>query len=262
MKNKTTRSKKPNISLRRKIAAIYSKMMLALKLALLLFLLVFFGTNYFKHFKQGSLEAFYNFSRDIGFEIKILGVSGNVNLSKDEISTIAIAPVNYPIFKIDIKQLHKKLATNPWIKDVIIQRRLPDTIHIILREREPIAIWQVNQELFLIDERGHKITADYNGRKFSGLLHVVGGDANIHASSLLDYLKKAPELRAKLISAVRYGQRRWDLNFIQDITVKMPEHDFAIALEYLIKLNTDHKLFDQNYKTLDLRDSGKYYIES
>ena len=136
---------------------------------------------------------------------------------------------------------------------------MPNTLYINLLERTPIAIWQINGQFFLIDEDGYKITT--NIMPFPNLLHVVGSDANIYASKLIEDLSKYPELLKKVTSSVRYGDRRWNLNFEQDITVKMPETDFEEALNYIVELNKAGKLFNQNYKTIDLRDASKYYIE-
>ena len=65
----------------------------------------------------------------------------------------------------------------------------------------------------------------------------------------------------KVVSAVRYGQRRWDLNLEQKINVKMPEKGFQEAYDYLNSLNKEGKLFDQNYKVINLKDPSKYYME-
>jgi cell division protein FtsQ len=90
---------------------------------------------------------------------------------------------------------------------------------------------------------------------------VVGIDANIHAVSLLEDLKQEPQILEKVVAAVRYGERRWNLVLKDDITVKMPERDFMKALKYLSKLHEKNKLFEQDYKIIDLRDGNKYYIE-
>lgn len=57
------------------------------------------------------------------------------------------------------------------------------------------------------------------------------------------------------------GQRRWNLNFKEGITVKMPEIGFVVAYDYLNSLDKNNKFFNQSYKMLDLRDANKYYLE-
>ena len=141
-----------------------------------------------------------------------------------------------------------------------MERRLPSKIHIGLVERNPIAIWQFEQKLYIIDSDGSRIST-YNGEGFPSLLQVIGADANIYAQGLIDELNKFPNLASKIRSAVRFGQRRWNLNFKDGIVVKMPEANFASSYEFLNSLDKDNKLLNQGYKMLDLRDPNKLITE-
>ena len=118
------------------------------------------------------------------------------------------------------------------IKAALVERRMPKTIYIAIIERKPIAIWQFEKKLYLIDEEGNRIS-NKDIEKFSKLLQVVGSDANVYAQNLVMELSKHPELAKRITSAVRYGERRWNLNLEQGITVKMPEDDFQKAYNYL-----------------------------
>ena len=139
-------------------------------------------------------------------------------------------------------------------------RKLPNTLIIHITERIPIAIWQNQQKLTLIDYEGNIIDMNHI-EDFKHLIHVVGSDANLYAENLIETLKTEPSLSSNVISAVRFGERRWNLILKQNITVRMPEIDFEKALHYLAKMHESGKLFDQDYKFLDLRDPSKYYIE-
>ncbi len=69
-------------------------------------------------------------------------------------------------------------------------------------------------------------------------------------------ISKYPEL--KILYAIRYGERRWDLILENDIKIKMPESNFIDALDYLHTLLLSNKLSSQS--TIDLRDHKKHYI--
>lgn len=253
------KKKKPNILLRRKIMIIYTRVTLVLKIALVIFCYLFFFSNYFAHLKQEITQNIYELTSDAGFTLENVIIEGQLNALESDILATLNADKGTPIFSLNLALIKENLEKNDWIKEVYIERRLPNTIYLNLRERTPIAIWQINGQLFLIDQEGYKITNLID--QFQYLLHVVGPDANIYASKLISDLTKYPELANKLTSSVRYGQRRWDLNFEQNITVKMPETNFEEALEYIAKLNNENKLFNQFYRLIDLRDRTKYYIE-
>lgn len=255
---KTT--KKPNIPLRRKITILYGRLILASKIGLLILLDVLFFTKYLQPLKQELASHIFETTAEIGFKLENVVIEGCHHIMQEDILPVLNADTGTPIFSININEVRNLLQKNPWIKTAAVERQLPSTIYISLLERKPIAIWQVNQKLYLIDEEGFNIT-NKNIEKFSNLPHVVGADANVYAAKLISDLARSQVLTKRLVSAVRYGERRWNLNFEQNLTVKMPETNFNNALDYLIALCDAHKLFDQNYKSLDLRDAQKYYIE-
>lgn len=252
--------KKPNITLRRKIAIAYGRFLLSIKLSLLVFLGLLFFTNYLNFIKNAAAQYVYEFTSDLGLKLENVLIEGQHNTLSEDILAALNADTGTPILSIDIKEIKTELEKNPWIKAAAVERQLPKTLYIALMERIPIAIWQINKQLYLVDEDGFNITSK-NIENFSTLPHVVGIDANIYAAKLIEDLKNCPEIAKRLVSAVRYGERRWNLNLEQNITIKMPEKNFDAALQYLDQLNKATKLFNQNYKIIDLRDPSKYYIE-
>lgn len=260
-KNKMfNKKKKTNIPLRRKIGVVYVRVVFFIKIILVVSLSLFFFTNYFSSVKQEIAQYIYEFTSDVGFRLENVLIEGQYNTQEEDILATLNADKGTAIFSLDLDLIKSNLRRNPWIKNIaIIERRLPNTLYIRLIERIPIAIWQINGQVFLIDQEGYKITNNIGS--FSNLLHVVGSDANIYTSKLIQDLAKYPELAKKIISSVRYGGRRWDLNLEQGITVKMPDLRFEHALDYLAGLDMKNILFNQNYKIVDLRDSSKVYME-
>jgi cell division protein FtsQ len=230
------------------------------KICLIIFLLLFFFTNIFSSLKYNLLDRFYDVSARSGFILRTVIIEGQQNILQADIEDAIGVKKGAPLFAARISDIRSKLEDNPWVKTALVERRMPETLYIAIVERKPMAIWQFQQKLYLIDEEGNRISKD-NIEKFNQLYHVVGVDANVYAKSLIDDLERHPGIANRLVSAVRYGGRRWNLNLEQDITVKMPENGFNVAYDYLSALNQKEKLFGQNYKMLDLRDPEKYYME-
>ena len=260
-KSKTV--KKPNranISLKRRWVIFLHRATLFFKLGILLLLGILIFTDLFKTYKAKARTEFNLYTARYGFVLENIVIEGRENTSYNDIIKILNADKGDPIFSVELQVVKERLEDATWIKKAIIERRLPSTIYVAIVERKPVAIWQFKGKLYLVDAEGNRITK-YNGEGFSELMHVVGQDASIYASSLLTDINYYPNLASKVKSAVRYGDRRWNLNLEQDIVVKMPENGFNEAYEYLHLLHKDKKLFDQGYKMLDLRDSYKYYLE-
>lgn len=256
---KNTAKKNNNISLRRKLGLIYKKTILILKIFLIIFICLFAFTKYFASLKSYLTTNIYQTTTELGFKLENVIIEGQQNVDEPTILKVLNAKKGSSIFALNLDEIRNNLKNNRWIKEVYVSRRLPSTIYIKLFEREPIAIWQINNQLFLIDEEGYEISK--NIEQFPHLLHVVGEGANIYAIKLVNELQKYPALINKTSSAIRCGDRRWDLNLKGRINIKLPAKNFEEALKYIDALNKANKLFNQNYKQLDLRDKNKYYIE-
>lgn len=252
--------RKKKISFNRKVLIYYSNFKLSLIITAIIFAYLLLFTNLFENLKKDIQTKFYNITAKVGLVLENLEIGDLKNVTAQEIVECLNADKGIPIFSIDLANVKKRLEENTWVESVIIARKFPSTIAIQVKERTPIAIWQFEGRLYLIDSEGNRIDT-YHGQKFENLIQVVGIDANIYAQNLLNELNKYPALAARVKSAVRYGQRRWNLNFNDNFTVKMPEKDFSRAYQYLADLNKNAKLFGNNYKTLDLRDVEKYYLE-
>ncbi|MFK8040399.1 MAG: cell division protein FtsQ/DivIB [Rickettsiaceae bacterium] len=241
------------ISFKRKIALLYFRIKLVLQITIIGLICAFCFTKAFATTKLNIRNKFDEVTARLGFDLKDMIITGYDNASVNHMLTNFKNKDKISIFAIDINELKYHILTDPWVKKVEIQRKLPHILYINITEREPIAIWQINKKLYLIDNEGYKITSNLG--KFSNLPHIVGKGANIYANTMLMQINNYPMLQKNFKSAVRYGERRWDL-YLGSIIVKMPEKDFLEALEYVSKIDLDNCQF----KMIDLRDSNKFYI--
>ena len=250
------------ISFKRKLRNYYMRTIQILILGIIIASIAFLKASYFAEARAEIINNMQEVRAELlPWQLEHIQIVGNNHLSNHQIIELLKADIGTPIFDIDISASLKRLNQNGWVEAAIIKRQLPNTIYIEIIERTPIAIWQYNHELKLIDTNGYIIT-DQDLTQYAELLHVVGEDARVHARALLSYLEQSPEIQSELLSAIRYGSRRWNLAFQEGFIVKMPEDaDFEKAWKYLLKLQTQNKLFNELYKSIDLRNSEKYFIE-
>ncbi len=249
-----------NISLKRRLRIYYDRFSIGFKITSVILLYLLFFTNYLSSFKSWISNHTYDVTADNGMVLENVIIEGHSNLLPSDIAVSLNADVGTPILSINLDKVREDLTKNQWVKNALIERRFPNTIYIGITERIPIVIWQNDKKLYLVDEEG-SVISPHDITKFVGLIHVIGSDAPIYGYSLKKALEKDNTLRKRVVSCVRYGERRWNLILEQDITVKMPEYDFDRAYKYLSELNENNKLFDQNYKVIDLRDKEKYFLE-
>src|SRR5581483_9512874 len=55
---------------------------------------------------------------------------------------------------IDLQAARKRLEAIDWVASATVERRLPDTLYVTLKERRAVAIWQNGNEYTLIDRNG------------------------------------------------------------------------------------------------------------
>lgn len=290
-KNNRNKTAKANISFKRRVTTHYTRITWFIKISFIIMMILMVFTSAFSDLKNQIRQYIYNITAQQGFVLENVIIQGQLNAPTIDIIKAIDASKGTPLFAINLDEVKKGLDNSSWIKMSIVERRLPNSLYIAINERNPIAIWQSNGKLYLIDEEGERISGK-DIEKFPDLLHIVGDEANIYAKTLLDDLSACPDLMQKVRSAVRYGNRRWDLNFEDalspatdsinnvfeavdnsnerppllkstkhHITVKMPENDFTKAYKYLENLNENNKFFGHNIKALDLRNNDKYYIE-
>ena len=187
-----------------------------------------------------------------GFSVSEIFVEGRIETEKAALLASLQLDRGTPILSFDLKQARARVIALPWVRTAVIERQLPNVIHLKLEERRPLALWQNKGRFSLIDTRGHLIPLSDIGR-FSNLVVVVGRDAPRNAAALLDTLAVAPELARKVKAAVWVGERRWDVQLENRIDVKLPEADAIAAWVQLAEMQDRHQLLDTEISVIDLR---------
>jgi cell division protein FtsQ len=82
-------------------------------------------------------------------------VEGTKYFPVEKIISVAAIPANENIFQIDTDEIHKKLSAIVQFREVRVNRRLPGTILIRIKERAPFAVVLIDNIPSLIDEDGY-----------------------------------------------------------------------------------------------------------
>ncbi len=168
-----------------------------------------------------------------------------------------------PIYSISLDDLKVRLENMGWIKSAMVERQLPDTLHIKIIERKPIAIWQYNRELNLIDINGEVISdISESGRQFSNLPILVGEDANLHANNLFSFLAIDSELLEEISSIIRIGGRRWNIRLKDGIEIQLPEENPHKAWQRLLELDKKERILDREIRSVDLRIEDRVFVST
>ncbi len=171
-----------------------------------------------------------------------------------EVLLLKVSGLRYKtnILKVSVTDVKRNLEKIAWVKSASVQRKLPNKMFIRVAERIPIAIYQSNYKLYLLDEDGTILENDGIGG-FDNLPIIVGEGAEAVASHFLHIMKKFPKIQNQLVFSVYVGKRRWNIKINKGITVKLPEKNVGYAMRILNELADENGFFSPDIKEIDLR---------
>ena len=187
-----------------------------------------------------------------GLAVGNVQVEGRERTSREAVLNALAVTRGTPILAVDPADAKQRLETVPWIRSASVERRFPDTLHIRLVERQPLAFWQRHGKLALIDRDGVVIPTERLDQ-FGNLIVLVGPDAPAHGAELIDMLASEPALAAHVAAAVRVGGRRWNLHLDNNVDIALPEDDAAAAWRRLAQLERSEGILEREIQEVDLR---------
>jgi cell division protein FtsQ len=196
-----------------------------------------------------------------GFTLRRVEIKGARRVSRLAIYNVAFDQDSMAMPLVDLRATRERLLRFGWIREARVSRRLPDTLVIDVIERRPIAIWQNNQQLSLIDSDG-VVLEPVRVDAMPDLPLVIGADANRHIGGLGAVLEAAPRLRPQIAGATWVGQRRWDIRFHSGETLSLPEGEDEArrAITRFAMMDQQNPLLGQNFARIDMRDPRRTYV--
>jgi cell division protein FtsQ len=208
--------------------------------------------GYIDLLKQESSRYVRQTLLDLGLSVRSVTVAGRAQTETTEILDALNVAVGDSILHADITAAQQRLAKLAWVKRATIIRKLPDTLHVEIEERRPIAIWQIDRRMVLVDYRGAPIT-EKDVPEYVHLPLVVGKGAAEAASDLLTMLSRERWLQRRVAAAIRIGGRRWDLRLQNGIDIRLPEADPQTAWRVLAAYEAREGLLGRDVEVVDLR---------
>jgi cell division protein FtsQ len=191
-------------------------------------------------------------SAGLGLTLQDVLLVGRHETTRNQIVAALDIKRGQPLLAFDPVAAKARLDALPWVRGASVERVLPDTVRVRIEERKPLALWQRNRKLVLVDLDGTVIrTRSLN--RFRHLPLVVGDDAPRHAASLLNQLMREPKLLSRVTAAIRVAGRRWNLQLDNGIDVRLPAQALGAAWSRLAELEKEHGLLGRDLRVIDLR---------
>jgi len=187
-----------------------------------------------------------------GFGVKRVTVEGQLHATDAEITTALRAGPDTILLGFDTDAAKARLEAVPWIRHAQVMRFLPSTLQVVVEERAPYAVWQKDGQTYVVDDEGVVLTRALRDA-YPDLLLVVGEGAGKSASQLFAVLARYPDLKEKMLGAIRVGDRRWTMKLKSGVEIMLPDDNVDEALASLTKLEQEHGLLERDIAAVDLR---------
>ena len=217
--------------------------------------------GWFARKADAGVTAFYSLSADAGFKLQDLQVVGRKRTTAAQILEALAAERDMPLLQIEPQAAKIRLEALTWVKEAAVERRFPNVVAVSLREREPLAIWQRQGSLSLIDQEGAVIEG-VSAQQFPKLPLVVGSGAPEQTAELLAILESEPALKSRVAAAVWVTERRWNLKLDNGVEVNLPETDPAGAWAQLARVEREQGVIGRDVINIDLRVPNRWVVQT
>ena len=150
-------------------------------------------------------------------KIKQIKIDGNRIVGVNEILQLTQVQMNSLLYKIDLTEIQRNVMSHHYIKDAVVERNLPNSIHIQIMERVPIAIVNRSETLYL-DEDGVVLPRSISHRLFD--LPMLSGISENEPLTLGSFIKQPDVIESLQLLAVMKTVNRPMYHNISEIQVR------------------------------------------
>lgn len=201
-------------------------------------------------------------SRLVGVDVKevtVFGLEDNPGL-EEEIRAAAMIEPGENMFRADPHLIRSRVEGTHKVLNVRVHRLWPGNIVIFADAAEPVALWHDGRQWKVVDGMG-RLLPGARAEDHPDLLRLAGAGAPEAAPQLTAALANAPDINRRVAVATRIGERRWDMRFINGVTVRLPEDtQLDSAIERLAKLQVRTALTQRPLEMIDLRSKGRVFL--
>ena len=179
------------------------------------------------------------------FNIKNINILGNNQVTYDQILSLSELQINTNLFKNSKSKIIKNIKQNAYINNVVIKRKLPDTIEISVEEKQKAYMLKFVNGYAYIDNQGYILQIAQESLDLPILKGYITSEEDILEGNRLcnDDLEKL-ETVIKIMQAIKDGEIEQSITSI-DITNKQEYSVYIESEKKVIYLGDGSNLTDK-----------------
>lgn len=206
------------------------------------------------------------------FLIKAASVKGCRELTEKDVLALAALKSSQTIFSVNMEAMARRIASQPWVKNVAIVREFPNRLVIEVQERTALALCRKSEDFYLFDAEGvffkkldtgdevdvPVLTGYYQKEQLNKELF----DMTMQLMKTLAVSKSFPALNA--VSEINASEvSGLSLYTENGFCLKLGFGNYENKLQRLLPVITalNKKDMKQGLLNIDLRDTSKIYVE-
>lgn len=194
-----------------------------------------------------------------GFRVESIEVTGARRMNPMTVYSSVLDQKSRAMPLVDLAQVRGRLKRIGWVADAQVSRRLPNKLVVHIIERQPVAVWQHDGVLALIDANGVALE-QILPETLPQLPLLIGQGANRQAQNYRALLDATPAMRPLIKAATWVGNRRWNLLFATGETLMLPEDAPQRALVKFAELDGTRQLLGRGLLRFDMRDPTRLVV--
>jgi cell division protein FtsQ len=199
-------------------------------------------------------EAFQNRPSFMVAGMQVDGADSNLTAA-----ILADLKLTFPVssFDLDLDAIRTAVIAYAAVKDASVGVQPGGTLQIAVTQREPVAVWRYQNDVWLIDADGFTIGL-LSARADRGDLPLIAGDGAKDAiGEALALFQAAGPISDRVRGLVRMSERRWDLVLDRDQRILLPHENPIAALQRVMALNEAQDMLDRDILTVDMRNAAR-----
>ena len=190
------------------------------------------------------------------FNLKKIQIKNNSILNEKDIKELLIPLYEKNLIFLSYSEIEKALMQNSFIESFNIRKKYPQSLHIEIFEKQPVAILFNKKEKFYLSDKSELIKF-IEDPKFKDLPYVIGEPKKFKI--LYETLKKLDFPLNSVKKYILYESNRWDIEIKNNQIIKLPEVNYNDSLKNYLSLANKNEF--KKYKVFDFRINNQLILK-
>lgn len=201
-----------------------------------------------------------NVTKALGLRLNVVLATGRDQVTRQMLAAHVPYELGASMLKVQPDEVRDSIEKISWVRDVQVRIRWPNTLIVKIEERQPIAVWKIDGQVYVIDADGEPLAAA-SADDIRNFPQVVGKGANRKIVDILGLLERNPAIGEQVEAAIMVHERRWNLRLRNGVDIQLPDEEAEEALARFAGWYGYSQVLSGDVISVDLRHKDKWFTK-